>query len=150
MLSAMSPFRHPSPDDDLPTRIDWEVRERLEEAIDHVCLQALVQGRRARNLPPPAADSRQDREEFMGRVHAFLRLLLNEVPADLAADERPRCDLAEAGDDQARLIAVQVSLAKTLPDYWQRFEAVSLRYLGEAQESGSQRPGLLARLFRRG
>jgi hypothetical protein len=150
MLSAMSPFRHPTPDDDLPARIEWEVRARLEEAIDYVCLQALVQARRARNLPPPAADSRQDREEFMARVRAFLRLLLDEVPAGLGDDERPRLDLPEAGDEQARLIAAQVSLARTLPDYWQRFEVVSLRYLAELEESGSERPGLLARLFRRG
>ena len=70
--------------------------------------------------------------------------------AGLGDDERPRLDLPEAGDEQARLIAAQVSLARTLPDYWQRFEAVSLRYLAELEESGSERPGLLARLFRRG
>ena len=57
----------------------------------------------------------------------------------------------------AALVTAQVQLARTLPDYWQRFEAVSIRYLdsyiadGAAQApSGGQGRGLLARLFRRG
>jgi hypothetical protein len=146
----MPPFRHPDRGDDLATRIDWEVRERLEEAIDYVCLEALVQDRRAQSLPPPAADSRRDRDEFTERVRAFLRLLLAEVPADVPQTERPRPPAQDARDEQSQLIAAQVSLARRLPDYWQRFEAVSARYLAQPGRSGSDRPGLLARLFGRG
>lgn len=146
----MSPFRHPNRGDDLATRIDWEVRERLEEAIDYVCLEALVQARRARDLPPPSADSRRDRDEFAARVRAFLHLLLQEVPAGLPDGERPRPPTPGGGDEQAQLVAVQVTLAKRLPDYWQRFELVSTRYLAADGDSGSARPGLLARLFGRG
>jgi hypothetical protein len=36
------PFRHPDRAANLQTRIEHEVRERLEEAIDFVCLEALV------------------------------------------------------------------------------------------------------------
>lgn len=146
----MSPFRHPNRGDDLATRIDWEVRERLEEAIDYVCLEALVQARRARSLPPPSADNSRDRDEFARRVRAFLRLLLQEVPAGLPDGERPRPPAVDAGNEQAQLVAAQVSLAKILPDYWQRFEVVSVRYLAGEGDSGSPRPGLLARLFGRG
>jgi len=146
----MPPFRHPDRGDDLAARIDWEVRERLEEAIDYVCLEALVQARRAQNLPPPAADSGGDRDEFAARVRAFLRLLLVEVPTGLPDSERPPPPAPDGSDEQARLIAAQVSLAKALPDYWQRFEAVSVRYLAQPGHSGSERPGLLARLFSRG
>ena len=53
-------------------------------------------------------------------------------------------------------MSVQVALARTLPDYWQRFDAVRARYLAEpasgrpaADESGSEGRGLLARLFGR-
>jgi hypothetical protein len=49
----------------------------------------------------------------------------------------------------AQLLARQVALARTMPDYWQRFEAVSARYLAEPPASGGQRRGLLARLFGR-
>jgi len=52
-----------------------------------------------------------------------------------------------------------VALARLLPDYWQRFDAVQARYLAAPAESGGPPPsvpsgsegrGLLARLFGRG
>ena len=57
------PFRHPDRAHDLGTRIDMEVRERLEEAVDFVCLEALVQApaphgachRRPPTTPPTGA-----------------------------------------------------------------------------------------------
>ena len=143
------PFRHPDRGDDLRTRIDAEVRERLEEAIDYVCLEAQVQARRAQNLPPPAADSERDRDEFTARVDAFLQLLHEQIPAGLAPDAPPGQPALAAGDE-AGMIAAQVRFARTLPDYWQRFEAVSARYLASPGGSGGQRPHLLARLFGRG
>jgi hypothetical protein len=57
------PFRDPG-GGDLATRIETEIRERLEEAIDAACLDALVRARQANQLPAPAADSAQDRAEF--------------------------------------------------------------------------------------
>ena len=48
---------------------------------------------------------------------------------------------------ESRLVAAQVALARRLPDYWQRFEALSARYLAEPSASGGQRRSLLARLF---
>ena len=41
------PFRHPNRAHDLDTRLGHEVRERLEEAIDFVCLDALVRTRQS-------------------------------------------------------------------------------------------------------
>ena len=41
------PFRHPDRSHGLSTRIEHEVRERLEEAVDYVCLEALVRTRHA-------------------------------------------------------------------------------------------------------
>lgn len=143
------PFRHPDRGESLSTRIESEVRERLEEAIDYVCLEAQVQARRAQNLPPPAAGNDRDRAEFTARVGAFLRLLHEQIPARLAQDtplQPPPVDPAGEGG----LIAAQVFWARTLPDYWQRFEAVSARYLASPADSGGERPRLLARLFGRG
>ena len=152
------PFRDPDRSHDLGTRIELEVRERLEEAVDYVCLEALVRARRARNLPPPAADNAGDRQEYTEHVHAFLTLLERELTADIDAEQRRRLRAAPpAADDEARLMGVQVALARTLPDYWQRFDTSRARYLAEpparsapTEGSGSEGRGLLARLFGRG
>jgi hypothetical protein len=145
------PFRHPDRTHDLNARIDFEVRERLEEAIDFVCLEALVQRRRARSLPAPQADNARDRAEYEANVLAFLRLLARDMAA--AADpsvaaRRPA--VSGNGDEQSHLLGAQVLLARTLPDYWQRFESARTRYLAEPDASGGERGGLLRRLFSRG
>jgi hypothetical protein len=140
------PFRHPDRSADLIARIEYEVRERLEEAIDHVCLQALVRDRQARGLSPPAADSADDRRRYAANVLTFLRLLQREIGPDEArkASSTP----GTADDEQARLIALQVALARKLPDYWQRFETISSGYLtGQPARSGGEGRSLLARLF---
>jgi hypothetical protein len=70
-----------------------------------------------------------------------------------ALDPEQRRSLAAAGDRLEQLIATQVTLAKLLPDYWQRFERVriaSTRQVGEpARESGRDRPRWLDRLLGR-
>ena len=138
------PFRHPDRAHDLGTRIEHEVRERLEEAIDFVCLDALVRARQARSLPAPVADNNDDRAEYVSYVVAFLRLLDAELPPP-HSDQR-----GTHGDEQTRLVAGQVAAARTLPDYWQRFEALSARFLAEPAPSSGERRGVLARLFGRG
>jgi hypothetical protein len=137
------PFRHAERSHDLNTRIAQEVRERLEEAVDFVCLDALVRARQARGLPTPVADNPADREEYVRHVLAFLRLLDAEVPA---GDARPPAGNTE----EARLLTGQVARARALPDYWQRFESLSARYLAEPAASGGERRGVLGRLFGRG
>ena len=140
---------------DLIARVDAEVRDRIGEAVDFVCLEAMVQSRRAGGLPAPVADSAADRAEFDGRVDTFLARLGDamlpaldaEQQRSLAATQRVDADRLE------RLIATQVVLAKLLPDYWQRFEQVRVVYAQEAGEpapaSGRDRPGWLDRLFGR-
>ena len=138
------PFRHADRSHDLGTRIEHEVRERLEEAIDFVCLEALVNARRASGAAAPVADNAADRAAYQCHVSAFLRRLATELrPA--SAPEPPA-----SSDADAQLLARQVALARTLPDYWQQFEAVSGRYLSEPSASGGERRSLLARLFGRG
>ena len=144
------PFRHPDRSHDLITRIELEVRERLEEAVDYVCLDALVRARRAAGLPPPAADSAEDKRAYTDNVLAFLRLLHRDLAPDLTAEQRQKlAGVAPArGDESARLVATQVALARLLPDYWARFEAISTRYLeAPGETSGRESRGLLGRLF---
>jgi hypothetical protein len=163
------PFRHPDRSHDLGTRIEMEVRERIEEAIDYVCLDALVRSRRTRGLPPPQAASPDDRRAYTQHVLALLERLGGGITPRLSDEEQRKVAAAAEGpgDAQARLLATQVALARLLPDYWQRFEAISTGYLSDSLSdrlpdpddgrpergdgaSGSESRGLLSRLFGRG
>lgn len=146
--------RDPAQPRDLIARVDAEVRDRIAEAVDFVCLEVIVQSRRARGLPAPAPDSTGDRVEFETRVEAFLGRLGDELSQALDPAQRQSVAAAtgRAGDDRfERLLAVQVALAKLLPDYWQRFENVRTAYASDATDSGSasgrHRPGWLGRLL---
>jgi hypothetical protein len=149
------PFRHPEPRDPLAVRIDAEVRQRLEEAVDYACLEALVAARRARGLPPPVTDNADDRREFERGVQAFLSRLERELaPSGPHPPRGPDESEGEAG----RLLAVQLTLAKSLPNYWQRFDAVRTAWLTDGGLGGRPEPpmsssgdarGLFARLFGR-
>src|SRR6516162_8189836 len=143
--------RDPHQPRDLNARIEAQLRERLEEAVDFVCLEALVKRRQALSLPAPSADNTRDREEFTLSVHAFLSELRGAIAPTLSEAQRQKVAAAERapGDDTQRLLGVHVVLARELPDYWQRFESARTIY-AEHIESGGQRRGLLGRLFGRG
>jgi hypothetical protein len=141
---------------DLIARVDAEIRDRIGEAVDFVCLETMVQSRQAHALPPPAPDSARDRAEFDASVEAFLARLGDEISSALRPEQRESFEAAAgraSGDRLARLLAVQVTLAKLLPDYWQRFEDVRAAYAatrGEpAPSSGRDRPRWLDRLLGR-
>jgi hypothetical protein len=124
--------RDPAQGGDLRSRIDAQLVERLEEAVDFVCLDALVESRRAHHLPDPVADSAEDRAEFDNRVHAFLEHLERSLLPALTPEQRrhvPRP--GEARSERDRL-SVQAALAKALPDYWQRFDQLRAVYLADA------------------
>ena len=142
--------RDPNQPADLSARIDAQLRERLEEAVDFVCLGALVQRRRALALPPPSADNTRDREEFTQSVRAFLAELQAAIVPALDEAQRQKVAAAERapGDETQRLLGVHVALARELPDYWQRFETGRAAYTARVS-SGSERRGLLGRLFSR-
>jgi hypothetical protein len=138
---------------DLIARVDGEVRERIGEAVDFVCLESMVRARNDAGLPPPAPDSTRDRAEFDRRVETFLSRLGEAMIATLDAEQQrslPGPSTA-SGDRLAHLLAVQVALAKLLPDYWQRFEQVRIAYAAEpdapAAASGRDRPRWVERLF---
>jgi hypothetical protein len=136
MAFSISSRRDPDAPSSLLGQIDAELRRRIEEAVDYVCLDVLVASRRARGLSAPVADSASDRDEFEGMVRTFLQSLRADLPGTAAA-----------GDTLADLVSAQVALAKRRPDYWQRFDAVRAAYAAERQASGGERGGLLRRLF---
>src|SRR3990172_7628661 len=106
--------RDPGQPADLAARLDAQLRERLEDAVDFVCLEALVARRRARGLPAPAADSAGDREEFAHGVRAFLEHLRGSVAANLTPEQQRKVEAAAqgAGDETARLLAGQAALPR--------------------------------------
>src|SRR5438477_10403483 len=108
------PFRTPpGAPRDLLSLIDAELRERLEEAVDHACLDAMVSARRTAGEPLPKADDARDREEFTATVRALLERLCDEIPADAndAVHATPTTEDAHAGEEW-RLLAVQMARAK--------------------------------------
>jgi hypothetical protein len=112
----------------------------------------MVQARRRRGRPGPVAASAGDRQEFEVGVRAFLERLSADLGPAPGPQQRSRAQEAIAGaggQAVAQLVARQVALAKTLPDYWQRFDAVRLAYTAERLASGGERRGLLGRLLSR-
>jgi hypothetical protein len=191
------PFRTPpGARRDLLALIEAELRARLEEAVDHACLDAMVSARRAHDARLPRADDPRDREEFTATVRALLERLRDEIPA--GADDMARADDtagadggAGAGDavrpdthgvrpdthrlrpdayaahadaprarpapepdaragEESRLLTAQIDRAKALPDYWQRFETIRLRFTAEYVASRGPRRSVLSRLLGRG
>src|SRR5437870_13888701 len=122
-LFGTSLRRDPNQPADLKARIEVQLRERLEEAVDFVCLEALVKRRQALSLPAPSADNTRDREEFTQSVHAFLAELRNTIAPPLSDAPREKIAAAERtpGEATHRLLCLQVTLAREQPDYRQRF-----------------------------
>lgn len=132
----------------LMERIQAQLRERIEEAVEMAALKLMVDLRAATGRPAPETTSSADRAEFEATARASLAWLRNAYLADLPTDLRPAFEEAEAtgGDERARLLAGHVWLARRLPDYWQRFETYQRRYAEHrlAQPGGA---GWLKRLF---
>lgn len=145
------PFRRrPEEPRDLRALLDTELRERIEEAVDSVSLEVLVQLRRAQGRAAPAADSTHDRDDFYAGVRVFLERLGGEIRAAVTPELARKADesAAHAGEDPlGQLVAAQLALAKELPDYWQRFDAIRTAWTAEQVGSGGERRGLLGRLF---
>ena len=111
----------------LGERIDAAVAERLEEAVEFVCMDLLVQLRRAHGRPAPAATSAGDRQEFRGLVREWLLHLRGALLDGLRPEEVQKVSEAEEArgrEEIPRLLAGQAALARTLSDYWQRFDTL--------------------------
>ena len=90
-----------------------------------------------------------DREEFGRRGREMLEAIAQAFRLELGADDRAALAAAEAGgaDEQSRRLAGQVHLAKTLPDYWQRFEAHCAAHSQARLAAAANRGGWLGRLL---
>ena len=106
-------------------RIDAQLAERVEEAVEMAALHLLVELRRRHDRRAPETDSRADREEFLSLAEDLFAYLGRAFEADLGAEQRAGLEEARAGgtDPRSRELRGQIFLARRLPDYWQRLEA---------------------------
>jgi hypothetical protein len=144
------PHQHHDPRG-LAERIHLQIRARIEEAVEMAALKAMVDARARLGRPAPETSNEADRREFQESAVALLAHLREAFRAELGAVERTELDRAEAGHqaERDRLLAGQVFLARTLPDYWQRFEAYRTAYGQSQLQSATARSGWRQRLFRR-
>jgi hypothetical protein len=133
----------------LRERIEAQLTERIDEAVEMAALHLLVELRKRHDRPAPESDSREDRDEFTALTADLLDYLGEAFEAELNADQRRELGLARAGgaDARAQGLRAQVFLSRQLPDYWQRFEAHRAAH-AERRLSAPDRPGgFLKRLF---
>jgi hypothetical protein len=139
------PHQHGDPRT-LSERIDAQLRERIEEAIEMAALELLVESRKRRDAPAPDADSASDREEFQ----RLAQRLLEHLDRSLAslAPAPPRSGRTVVADPVPAL-GRQVGLARSVPDYWQRLDALRQEFAQGVLSDVAVQPSWLQRLFRR-
>ena len=105
-------------------RIDAQLAERIEEAVEMAALHLLVELRKRHQRPAPETDSRDDREEFQALAADLLAYMGRAFEASLSSEHRSGLAQARAGspDPRKQDLRGQIFLARRLPDYWQRLE----------------------------
>jgi hypothetical protein len=144
------PHQHQDPRG-LGERIRDQLRARIEEAVEMAALKAMVDARARLGRPAPESSNEADRREFEESAGALLIHLHDAFRAEFGVAERTELERAQAGhqSERERLLAGQVFLARTLPDYWQRFEAYRIAYGENRLQSEAARTGWRQRFFRR-
>jgi len=133
----------------LRERIDAQLAERIEEAVEMAALHLLVELRKRQDAPAPEGDNRADRDEFAMLAADLLAYLDEAFEAELTPTQRSELERIRAGvaDPRPRGIQGQVFLSRQLPDYWQRFEAHRAAH-AQARLASPHRPkSILRRLF---
>jgi hypothetical protein len=129
-------------------RIDAQLAERIEEAVEMAALGLLVDLRKRHNWPAPETDSRSDREEFRLLAEDLLAYLGRAFESGLGPEQSTGLQRAraEGADPRARELRGQIFLARLLPDYWQRLEAHRAAY-AESRLAAPPPTGFLKRLL---
>ena len=125
-------------------RIEAQLRERIEEAVEMAALKLMVDARAQAGRPAPESTSAADRTEFEATARALLDRLRDALPRRPARRSARRATTqaeAAVADEAARPLAGQVFLARQLPDYWQRFERYQ-REDAEERLADAAKPGL--------
>ena len=144
------PHQHGDPRG-LRERIEAQLQERIEEAVEMAGLDLLVALRTKQHRPAPEEHSSADRQEFEALAADLLASLRSTLRVEIAEAQRPGLDAAEAAEKDPRLqaLAGQVFLAQRLPDYWQRLEAHRAVYAQARLLERVESAGWLRQLFAR-
>lgn len=143
-------FRHAADDArSLIERIDAQLAERIEEAVEMAALHLLVELRKRHDRLPPETDNREDRREFQALARDLLAHLGRAFEAGLDAERLLELEEARKGVADAREgdLRVQIVLARQLPDYWQRLEEYRVAHAEARLSSPPSSTGFLKRLF---
>jgi len=140
------PHQHRDPRG-LVERIEAQIRERLQEAVEMAGLKLLVDLRARHGRPAPDTSSEADRREFEALATDLLAHLRTAFYVELSEESRRALEQAEARLQSARerLLAGQVLLARRLPDYWQRLERHEAAYLKTRLDAPTAKTGWLGR-----
>ena len=115
-------------------------------------MDLLVRLRRAHGRPAPVAGNARDKQEYERLVSEWLlhlrAALLDGRPPEYV-EKVSQAEEARGREKIPRLLAGQAALARTLPDYWQRFETLSAAFTQARVTTRPTGPRFLARLFRR-
>lgn len=143
--------RDPADPRPLLERINAQILERIEEAVEMAGLQLMVELRQIEGRRAPETTSTADRAEFEARGREVLAAIGASFREQLEAGARAALARAEAEgrDDRARLLAGQVHLARTLPDYWQRLEVHIVAHRSERLAEAARPRGWLRRMLGR-
>jgi hypothetical protein len=146
-LRGAFPHQHHDPRG-LVERIEAQIRERLEEALEMAGLKLLVELRARHGRPAPVDSSEVDRREFASLTGDLLTHVSAAFHDELEEPDRRDLDRAESGaqSERERLLAGQVFLARRRPDYWQRLESYQAAYAKARLEAPAGR-SWLGRLF---
>jgi len=130
-------------------RIDAQLAERIEEAVEMAALHLLVELRKRHNRPAPETDSRADREEFQALTAELLAYLGQAFEAGLSSECRPNLARARVAgaDARSRELRGQIFLARQLPDYWQRLETHRAAHAEKRLAAPPPPTGLVKRLL---
>lgn len=133
----------------LRERIEAQLTERIDEAVEMAALHLLVELRKHHGRPAPEGDSRDDRDEFAALAADLLVYLGEAFAGELDAEQRRELEDASAvgADARARGLCGQVFLSKRIPDYWQRFETHRAAHAGSRLNTPDRLGGLFRRLF---
>lgn len=129
-------------------RIQAQLRDRIQEAVEMAGLELMVELRRHHGRPAPDTNSAADRAEFEETARGLLSRVHEAFRAELTEAERNALDDAEASAPASeRALAGQTRLARELPDYWQRFERHRAAYVQASLDAPPARTGWLGRLL---
>ncbi|PWU23801.1 MAG: hypothetical protein C5B48_07970 [Candidatus Rokuibacteriota bacterium] len=133
----------------LHERIEAQIRDRIEEAMEMAGLKLLVDHRARHGRPAPVTSSETDRRAFEALAAELLVHVRWAFYADLGANEKTELERAEAAgrSERERLLAGQTFLARRLPDYWQRLELHQAGFANAKLEAPSIESSWLRRLF---